>query len=138
MSAPHQRAFSKGSTQTRTKICKGERQSTLLASEATWRTVTCSNLRAKKIDGPRSMLKNPPIPRAELADGNHACILVVECLADLSGHGFEVESMKDISGNISVSGSDESNSFWDSSEETFWEEVSGKQQFGSVQDIPKS
>lgn len=68
----------------------------------TWKTsipVTSAELRNRIIDGPRSVLKNLPTPSVRMVDETHAYVSVIDCLADLLGHGFELDRIVDGNGH---------------------------------------
>lgn len=61
---------------------------------STWKTdipVRYPEMRSRIIEGPRSILKNLPRPVVQMVDENHAYVSVIDCLADLLGHGYGVD-----------------------------------------------
>ena len=70
--------------------------------ENSWKTslpTSYPDMRSKIIEGPRSILKNLPRPEARMVDDKHAYVSIIDCLADLLGHGFGIDIIGDHAGD---------------------------------------
>lgn len=64
--------------------------------------VTTSELRAKYVKGKHALLPNLPRPPVQRI-GDHAYVSLIDCVADLLGHGLPVDSIERNGGNLTVS-----------------------------------
>jgi len=81
------------------------RRQCLSKPSSNWSTqvpVTSSELRAKYVKGKHALLPNLPRPPVQRI-GDHAYVSLIDCVADLLGHGLPVDSIGRNVGNSTVS-----------------------------------